>query len=611
VKRPRAHEIDDRACRLAPLALPPGWVYREMQRDYGVDGEVEVFRDGLSTGVLFKVQIKGLTCPSFMADERTISFQLNTASAAYLSKELSVPAFLILVDTAKGLVWWHALQLDRSLAAHVARAQQERKKSTAVHVDSTNALPGTADRMFQAFSEAALLISFRSVASAQEESLLKTMSSIPDVSATARSLAKGLSYARHEELQRAWRARDKKQTRALIRDILGDRDAPLFTMVTALEIAEVLAVERFRAIGRGELVPRVKLCFALRQRALTRKGPLHLRLHAAMKLRLARLRSSVNVDYGLYMNSRLCEATAERGRADPFWATALYRARVDAARRIVSSYQQSMRLLEYSAKKGEFYIVAREAVEVLGGMADFLVRLRSEGMGQAEEFWARRLEALADSAIGIAMSLREWELVGLLVRSTLHLVDIRKPVSLDRWLARARDRAAQIPEVEARERLLGSLMEDRATAGAVLTGVDEEQMPLEEEARMIRAMATSLGVDLDDPNDEIAQVVRIGLTDLDPTRVLRTCTHLFLALGAHGLPAVMLGLPTAGSKTLWCTLHGHGIGGMQLDGLMQFMEREHCATCGDRRPQQEGWQWSRPWQAQQHDRHGGARFRGL
>ena len=610
MKRPRAHEIDDRACRLVPLALPDGWVYREMQRDYGVDGEVEVFRDGLSTGVLFKVQVKGLTHPSFMADGRTISFQLDTASAAYLCKELTVPAFLILVDTDKRLVWWHALQLDRSLVAYVDRAQQEQKESIAVHVDSTNVLPGTADRMFQAFSEAALLISFRSVSSAQEESLLRTMSYVPDASATTRSLAKGLSYARYEELQRAWSIRDDKRARGLIRDILRDRAAPLFTIVVALEIAEVLAVERFRAIGRGELVSRVELCFALRQQVLTRRGSLHLRLHASMKLRLARLRSSVSADYGLYMNSRLCEASAVGGRVDPVWASALHGARADAARRIVTSYQQCMRLLEYSAKRGEFYIVAREAVAVLGVMADFLVRLRSDGMEQAEEFWAQRLEALAESAIGIAVSLREWELVGLLIRSTLHLTDIRKPASLDRWLARARGRATQVPEDEGRERLFALLVEDRTAAEEVLAGANEEQMSLEEEARMIRAMAASLGVDVDDPSDEIARVARIGLTDLDPTRVLRTCEHLFLAVGAHGLPAMMLGLPSAGSKTLWCTLHGHGIGGMQLDGSMEYMEREHCAACGDRRPRPEGWRWSRPWQMQQHEMHG-VRFRGL
>ena len=113
------------------------------------------------------------------------------------------------------------------------------------------------------------------------------------------------------------------------------------------------------------------------------------------------------------------------------------------------------------------------------------------------------------------------------------------------------------------------------------------------------------------PQNLVARIVRIGLTDLDPTRVLKHCKHLFLAQGSYGLPAKTLGLPSAGSKTLWCTLHSYGIGGMELDSLYEeFMQREHCAECRDAQPHPAGWAWTRDWQAKQHQVYGD-RFRGL
>ena len=112
-------------------------------------------------------------------------------------------------------------------------------------------------------------------------------------------------------------------------------------------------------------------------------------------------------------------------------------------------------------------------------------------------------------------------------------------------------------------------------------------------------MAESLGIDLNEPDDEIAKIVRIGLQDLNPERVLKNCEHLFVSLGACGIPGRMLGLPTAGFKYIHCTKHGYGVGALKLDSAYGTLCDEHCNKCLDKKPHPENWHWTRDWQQKQ------------
>lgn len=58
-KRVRSHILEDESRVAFMNILPPEWVYRDKDKDYGIDCEVEVFeKDGTSTGIVFWVQLK-------------------------------------------------------------------------------------------------------------------------------------------------------------------------------------------------------------------------------------------------------------------------------------------------------------------------------------------------------------------------------------------------------------------------------------------------------------------------------------------------------------------------------------------------------------------------
>jgi hypothetical protein len=120
--------------------------------------------------------------------------------------------------------------------------------------------------------------------------------------------------------------------------------------------------------------------------------------------------------------------------------------------------------------------------------------------------------------------------------------------------------------------------------------------------------AAELGINLYDPDDRIAQVVRIGLDDLDPTRVAKNCQHIHVMTTSYGIPAEMLGLYTAGSKRIVCLKHGHSAENLSLDTAYEFFAKAYpwnrdqicCENCPDKAPHPAGWEWSEEWNDQQH-----------
>jgi hypothetical protein len=96
------------------LTGPLGWVVRDIAIDYGIDAEVEIFDDdGATTGLTFKVQLKGMEKPDHIGPFRDI----NIDHLRYWGR-LDVPVLLVAYDDSTGAVygrWIHSLDLDLEL----------------------------------------------------------------------------------------------------------------------------------------------------------------------------------------------------------------------------------------------------------------------------------------------------------------------------------------------------------------------------------------------------------------------------------------------------------------------------------------------------------------
>jgi len=88
-KRPKQHQVEDLSIVSFRKVLPREWVYREKDKDYGIDGEVEIFdENNTATGIIFYVQLKATDSQSGTAQKRVTL--KNEAINYYKALELPV-----------------------------------------------------------------------------------------------------------------------------------------------------------------------------------------------------------------------------------------------------------------------------------------------------------------------------------------------------------------------------------------------------------------------------------------------------------------------------------------------------------------------------------------
>lgn len=106
-KRDRKHEIETESQRAFESALPPSVVVRPISDDYGIDREVEVFVNGQTTGLIFKVQLKG-------TDGSGSKLRIKRSSLEYW-RSLDVPVLLVSFESTTRALrarWVHTIGVD-------------------------------------------------------------------------------------------------------------------------------------------------------------------------------------------------------------------------------------------------------------------------------------------------------------------------------------------------------------------------------------------------------------------------------------------------------------------------------------------------------------------
>jgi hypothetical protein len=189
--------------------------------------------------------------------------------------------------------------------------------------------------------------------------------------------------------------------------------------------------------------------------------------------------------------------------------------------------------------------------------------------------------------------------------TTVMLLTYRDDKDSDKVVTFARDTLAKIRDQ--RQQQVTDEALDRATrrvAGEKVEGDPETEML----RQIVENRATGLGIDMTNPDDSMVKLIRRGITDSNPERVIRHCEHAFVSISGKvslltASLAQMLQLPSMQSKIIHCDLYDYAVEGGTLDGACEHFKNKYCNLCKDIKPRQPEWEYSNEWQQEENERH--------
>jgi tetratricopeptide (TPR) repeat protein len=135
-KRVNQHEIEDISRAKFQLALPRKWVFRDKPKDYGIDGEVELFNNNKTPqGLVFWVQLKA-TESKKISTILNVDFSIETLR---YYKTLDIPVLLVRYSDWDNTIYVKWIQnIDLFFAKENAKTFRIKLTDTDKWIDSTN-----------------------------------------------------------------------------------------------------------------------------------------------------------------------------------------------------------------------------------------------------------------------------------------------------------------------------------------------------------------------------------------------------------------------------------------------------------------------------------------
>jgi hypothetical protein len=591
MKRPEQHITDSAGERqLRSIFEPLGWTVNKIEHDYGVDFEVEVFRDGRTTGATFKVQLKSSKATKYTAVGDFISQTLDSGAAIYLCRELTSPVILIHADVEHNKTFWLAPQLD--LVTLRKLAEESPKQAITLRIPTANELPDSLARLIAAIEQVETLLATRVII---ETPVLDFVSSIHGRVDSDELIQEFKIKGDSVKLSQAQSLLGRglvDEARSRVNSVLSDPEASIgnkFPAVLILAAVESRAFREGKSTFRG--FPQIEAYIANKLWALVRNGPSYMKFYALIARKAAQLGVLAERESALYVNW-----VAHTQTGDVLWKLSLVNERAKVTREIVVKFNQCLRLAQYASNSRHRWVLGGSILRVVSAVSVFILRLRLEGLEKSATSYAASALQLCNLAAQIAIEFRDDQGLTEAVLAA-PMVDSREGSPALKW---AEETAIRIQDPNLRK-----ITEERLawTANELRRQPSDQTPPFADLRRMFEEMATSLGIDLSDHDDPRAELVRIGIADLEPSRVLKDCEHIFISLGERGLLAERLRLPTAGNKIIHCDLYRYAIEGPDLDGTYALFKQRYCQKCCDGCPRPANWEYTEEWQQEENRRH--------
>jgi hypothetical protein len=589
MERPQSHITDSRGkAQMRSGFESVGWTVNEIERDYGIDFDVQLFEDGKATGEWFKVQLKSSENTTYSAAGDFVSEILSRQHAAHFSTEIRDPVFVVHADVKAGRTFWSAPQLDAPISA------TDTRENITVRIPTRNELPATLSDLVTALRRIRIRLGAKTVA---ESPVSEFTTSIDD--SDREQLIAGIQdkvdSLRLMEVRELSNRGNLDEATVKVEILAENRQSSVrmrFSAILEKERIDFMVAHKLHAPQNAPSA--IHLSTAKRLQKLTKKGPSPLKFFAL----IARMASELGVltfqDLGLYMNLK-----SHVHSGDP--ATALHLA-VESLRstnRIVHKYNQCLRLVRYAANSRDRWALPMALTRIVESLGTFLIRLRDEGQTESANQYTESAFQICHLAAWIAERNQDEASLSHIVTTVMLLAGVKQSEDqVNKAITFARMTLAKIknPDYlkitsEALERGI------KRMSGERVEGDPQNDLV----AQIAENRAFGLGIDMTDASNPVVRAIRLGIEDYNPERAIKHCEHAFVSISGRGIPgfisiaADLLQLPTMRGKIMHCTLHNYDVEGRTLDPVSAQFKAKYCDTCKDISPRPSDWTYSDEW----------------
>jgi hypothetical protein len=383
ITKPEEHDINRAGKRLLREILEPlDWVVNDVEEDYGIDSNVQVFEGKFPTGTWFHVQLKSSASSDYSDDGTFVSQKLSIDHARHYALEMHDPVLIIHADVESKTLYWYAPQLDRGLATALGKTSA---KSITLRIPTHQSLPGTAPELLTSLEKIYLVLANRQLTSAPMQSFAESLKHLPDQQALHRAFQDKNDTLRLQRVYELFQKRELDQARTRTEAIMADPDSTVeIKFWASLQLEAIDYTETSRSAKPAVEVPKLLLAHAKALQKLTAAGPNYLKFYSLIARRAAELEILV------YENQAAMTALHQHlERGNPMMALGLYARHSGLTKRIAFKYNQCVRLARYAASYSDRWVLGRALTKIVNPIGKYLISLHSEGDIDAERAFAQ------------------------------------------------------------------------------------------------------------------------------------------------------------------------------------------------------------------------------
>ncbi|WP_322068181.1 DUF4365 domain-containing protein [Paraburkholderia bannensis] len=595
-------EIGRLAGRIFAYHLPPNWAVRsqEDQEDYGIDAEIEVISpEDKGTGFIFKAQIKGQKSVNLIDQGELVSFDLPIERLAYYMRQIEIPLILVVVDVSTKRAYWTSLQDSEEIAETLRAASNKGQKTATVHLRASNTLPESSDDLLAAVE--------RNMNWLRLHALDRLAGPIDELLAqsTDELLEKMLRDGKrlnfdlyNEKFDRLLKSGQHQALLDATSKVLNSATELVDTRLTAGLYIERVMRDNIDLVNPTEAEPLVGLYTSLLVIVRQERAEARWRLLVISMLRALRLNHFVNTDYHYFSISKHVAPKSLTG-----WI--LNTSRLKVSRQAGGEIAKVIQLVHRVIAQGNYGLFLSIVPRFAPHFAIFAHRLSVDGLSDQAHTVSTWLKCCVELAIAVAETTGEADaFIDVITINALSKLDEDGNISAAR-VAESLELAERIQDVTKREAVQEHLADLRNSAFS-----EAKELTPDEEIEAFRSRALALGFNVNDPKDKFGQIIQQGLLDYNPERVIKHCAYLVMVPSRFlGVPAQMVGLPSATMKLLHCLKKGHTMGGWRLDDIYtsplpgQGFKQQYCDGCEMCIPRELNWKWSGKWQSELAEHH--------